>query len=165
MKRSRSEIAAMIKAAARGAGVPLQHAIEWSELARADEAEKAIALFAEALEVKRQIAEIWQSSSAVKVGGQDALQAIPAALDFAATGQSVQYHGAGLDLLMIIAAERGFAVKERALISAQRSKSQSGPIDVPSGVWAKLKSNFDRTLVKSTETSRSGAGAGSIDND
>ncbi|GEN24062.1 hypothetical protein HCU01_20110 [Halomonas cupida] len=54
--------------------------------------------------------------------------------------------------------------QESDLLACRERAMQQG-IEVDEGLWVRLKSLATRLLVESTETSRSGAGAGSNDND
>ena len=167
MKLSRSELSALTLKAGRGAGVPLSQAIEASQVIAATDQEdlsETLAAFLYALNQTRCHPEGTQRNGIWTMSSDDLMQAIPAALDLAQAGEQViALPGHFSDQW---SRHRGFVpVSEGVLAPGPEREPAKGHADLSADHFKALNALAQHTYVPSTEASRSGAGAGDIDNE
>lgn len=167
MRLSRSELYALVLRAARGAGVELSQAGELASIIRCLSPASLEDLgkpLCNALEAPRANPDADQVDGVWFIGGADPLHSIPAALDLALAGQQVRHQPGAL--LSAWAGARGMKADGDGTVTLSSVLQPSaGPVDLDDEVFARLDTLAWRTYVPATDQSRSGAGAGDIDND
>lgn len=177
MKRSINEIAGIALKAARGAGVPLGHAEDFSRAVNmlacghdVDGLRQASA----ALDDPHGSPQLSTKADPVEIAQATAIMAMPVACDLLQTGarKVVLKNCAELRLAQAYCAGMGATADQEGadiVVTAQNDKTKrdfAGPCAVPDEIWAVFASYAAKTFVPETEESRlSGAGAGLTDND
>ena len=166
MKMSRAEFQALVLRAARGAKVPLSQAGEFAALLRSlveADLKALLPVALAALNTDRSPPEVEETANGWSIAGSDPMQSIPAALDFAQSG-AVAVHEFD-DLMIHWAKFRGFAASPEGLQETPVPDPAKGHVKIEAQQYDALMALAARTYVPATAASRSGAGAGDIDND
>jgi len=174
MMRSLNEIQGMVLKAARGAGVPLGIAEDWSAVAGHLVQNAALPDYLAALaQVHTPANGVWFASGDLAIADARALMAGPAALD-ALAGETKRAALKDLDspklLECLVAPTTTALVADEGMHFLMPEKAApvtvTGPLDVDPTIWAALDAFAQKTYVPATEASRlKGAGAGLTDND